>query len=600
MDYGFKLYFPDETVFVKMDDLICKQEGNKKNYIANVKNCDVIWTHEDFDGFTKINFSIESDSSLNLSRIDSLVFNIGTPGKTDKLASFTNASVRSQIRFPWEMGIDREYFGDCFAHFTDFDSKGTAIAFLSPFTDPIGAGAKALADGTVEFFAKTEYTAAKSKELKLETETLLLFPNTTIKEIFSVYRNLLPQSTFQMPKLVGWNTWDYYLARVTPEDIEENVNALKKMSFADKLDYIVIDDGWQKEWGDWRENEKFACGLKHVADVIRSSGFIPGIWMAPLYVQKDNSLLTEHADWFCRDAEGNMIEEWGRFCLDPTVPAARKFILDNYQYQYDAGFRLFKIDYLSKLISVKNFYDTTKTAYPILRELMADIKKIGDDVIILGCSLPVQCGADIAPSMRIGVDIHNHFTHVHWIAESLAWTWMYNNKVTRIDPDFLVVRGEETADEELTWEGNGRNSFLPPIANKMTDSELFQSRWRHGDQFTAIEAETWANLVAVSGGNLFLSDKMSVLNERGIKILENAFKMSSDFGYPRFLKDDVRNASVWESEKGILIINWENIPRAITVDCTYSAITSIKEFTFENSKLTVTLLPHESFFGFKK
>ncbi|MBR2860546.1 MAG: alpha-galactosidase [Clostridia bacterium] len=600
MNYGFRLHFYDKTVFVSQSTLEAKCDGNKKTYATTVEGCNVLWQFVEENEYTAIKLSIKSDSPLNLKRIDSLVFNIGTPGKTDKLASFTNASVRSQIRFPWELGVDREYFGDCFAHFADFESKGTAIAFLSPFSNPIGAGAKALSDGTIEFFAKTEYTEAKSKELELETETLLLFTSATINEIYTVYRSLLPQSTFDMPKLVGWNTWDYYLTRVTPEDIEENVNALKNMSFADKLDYIVIDDGWQKQWGDWRENEKFACGIKHVADVIKNAGFIPGIWMAPLFIQKDSSVLVDHPDWFCRNEDGSLAEEYGRFCLDPTVPEARKFILDNFRYQYDAGYRLFKIDYLSKLISVKKFYDPTKTAYPILRELMADIKAIGDDVIILGCSLPVQCGADIAPAMRIGVDIHNHFTHVHWIAESLAWTWMYNNKVTRIDPDFLVVRGEETADEELIWEGNGRNSFLPPIANKMTDGELFQSRWRHGDQFTAIEAETWANLVAVCGGNIFLSDKMSVLNEKGIKIIENAFKIEGNFGYPRFLKEDTRNASVWENEKGILVVNWENIPRTMTVDCDFEVTSSIKEFAYKDGKLTVTLLPHESFFGFKK
>ena len=233
------------------------------------------------------------------------------------------------------------------------------------------------------------------------------------------------------------------------------------------------------------------------------------------------------------------------------------------------------------------------------KKLIYDIKaETGDDVVILGCSLPVQCGADIAPSMRIAVDIHNHFGHVKWIAEILSWTWMYNNKSTRIDPDFLIVRGEETSDEPLTWAGGKRNDFLPPPRALQTDRDRFKSRWRHGDQFNAIEAETWANLCAISGGNLFLSDRMSVLNTRGVEIIRKALTLAGEEMRPRYLAEDLRLPSVWMGDRALLIINWEDVPRRITLPDFNRPIRADKPYRSEKNELTVILRPHESFAAF--
>lgn len=415
-------------------------------------------------------------------------------------------------------------------------------------------------------------------------------------DFFTAYRALLPQSHFPMPKLTGWNTWDYYLDKITPADIFENVSALKDMPFADALDYIVIDDGWQRGWGDWRENETFSCGLSCIAERIRQAGFTPGIWMAPVGIREDVSVFSEHRDWLCRNAQGELLFEMGLYYLDPTHPDAARFILDQYRYQYQAGFRLFKMDYVSPLLHVKRFYDQTATPYGVLAELVRRVKEAtGPDAVILGCSLPLECGADIAPSMRIAVDIHNHFSHAVWIAQSLAWSWMHNNRTTRIDPDFIVVRGAETADEPLCWPGGKRNDFLPPPRAQQTDRDCFKSRWRHGDQFNAAEAETWANLVAISGGNLFLSDRMSVLNQRGIDIIQHALTLAGEEVRPCYLEDDLRLPSVWLGDRALLIVNWEDVPRRIIYRGLTRAIRADKPCEICGDALTVTLHPHESF-----
>ncbi|MBQ8407818.1 MAG: alpha-galactosidase [Clostridia bacterium] len=595
MDISFRLYFSDETVCVPINALIGKAEGNKTHYITEVHGARIDWCFEKLDSGVLITLSAESDQPLNLLRADSIVFSVNSHKATDRILFFGNQLCSCTHRYPCELADNTEYSADCTGLYEDLAAEGIALAAVAPFTNVVGAGVRK-ANGQLEYFAKTEYTVGMQSEHRLTAERFFFANSITIDSLYDRYRAMLPQSRFSMPKLTGWNTWDYYLDRVTPEDIFENVEALSRMPFADRLEYVVIDDGWQKEWGEWVENEKFSCGLSKVADRIKEHGFLPGIWASPLLMKECCESFDKRKHWFCRDEKGEFIRSEGRTCvIDPTVPDAREFILEIYRRLYRYGYRLFKIDYVSPLLKVKSFQDKSATPYSVLRELIRDVKGCtGEDAVILGCSLPVQCGADIAPSMRIGVDIHNHFGHVKWIAEMLSWTWMYNNKVTRIDPDFLIVRGLDTADEPLKWEGSP-NYTAPKRMCDMNDTDLFRSRWRQGDQFNAVEAETWANLVAISGGNLFLSDRMSVLNRRGISIIDSAMNATQEECRPVYLHTDTRLPSLWLAESRLLLVNWEDVPATITAENLSMTLTSDKTFIHKDNKLTVTLLPHESF-----
>lgn len=596
MNVGFKIYFEDECVLVSLSSLVSDGTGV---YKTRVRDVDVTWSSSSLENGNRISMSLSSCNPLNVYRVDSLCVTGADFKETDRVLFFGNNLYSSEHRYPCEISETRERCADCTGLFGSLAEKGMAIAMISPFSCAVGAGV--IKKGNkLDFFAKTEFTEAMRRERCLVANDVLFAESITVDRLYDLYRAQIPESSFDMPKLVGWNSWDYYLNRVTPEDIFENIEAMKDMPFADKLKYIVIDDGWQKEWGDWRENEKFACGLAAVAKRIEECGFVAGIWMAPLLMKNTCSDFTrlDGEGCFCRTADGSYLRsEGGTFVLDPTHPLSEEFILNNYRYLYSKGYRLFKIDYLSPITAIKSFYDEKATPYAALARLIVRIREAtGEDATILGCSLPVQCGADIAPSMRIGVDIHNHFSHVKWIAESLSWTWMYNNRNTRIDPDFLVVRGLDTANEPLIWEG-APNYTAPKRRQDMTDGEFFKTRWRQGDQFNAIEAETWAYLVAMSGGNIFLSDKMSVLNERGISIIQNAFDAESEWIRPVYLENDRRLPSLWLAEGELLVINWEDTPETLKIPTDAEKLISDKPFRLENRVLTVALRPHESFFA---
>lgn len=598
MEFGFKLYFIDKIIYVSQRELKSETDGNTTIYRGTENGINILWKFEAYKSGFLVDLELSSDSALAIKRVDSLVFDAGIPQKSERIAFLGREMYANETRYPSELGEGREYGEICVGRFEDLSAKGIILAGVVPFENVYASVACKNDDGSFSFSAKTEFTDGTLMKKYLRAERVFFCENTSINEFFDYYRELIPKSSFDMPKLTGWNTWDYYLTEVTPEDIFENIDALKNMPFASKLDYIVIDDGWQKAWGDWTENEKFSCGLASVAERIREAGFIAGIWMAPLGIMKDSELFSKHPDWLCKNEKDEPLFDMGLYYLDPTNPEVEEFVLKAYRYQYDAGYRLFKMDYVSPLLQVKEFYDKTATPYSVLSDLVRKVKEAtGEDARVLGCSLPPECGADIAPSMRIGVDVHNYFSHAVWIAQSLAWSWLYNNRITRIDPDFLIVRGRDTTDEELPWWiwWNKRNDFVAPPRAIQKNSDIHKRMWCHGEHFNAVEAETWANLVAVSGGNIFLSDRMSALNERGISIIEKAMALAGDEVRPIYLKEDSRLPSVWLGDKGLLLVNWEDVPMKLTFDGVSRRFNSEKPYLLDGDRLTVSLLPHESF-----
>lgn len=173
---------------------------------------------------------------------------------------------------------------------------------------------------------------------------------------------------------------------------------------------------------------------------------------------------------------------------------------------------------------------------------------------------------------------------------------MFNDRLTRIDPDFLVVRGEETSNDK--WERNEK--YLLGGRRGDVGGYDFDTRWCNGDRFNAIEAETWANIVAISGGNIFLADKLSSLNEKGLSIIEKALKVAQNNCRPMYLSDDIRLPSVWKGESAVLIVNWEDVPMKKTVKGLGTSLRSDKPFSMKGDEITVSLLPHESIIIFVK
>ncbi|HWQ90757.1 MAG TPA: twin-arginine translocation signal domain-containing protein, partial [Clostridia bacterium] len=80
------------------------------------------------------------------------------------------------------------------------------------------------------------------------------------------------------PAVNGWCSWFSFFGDITQAEV------LRAAEFAAKhlkpfgFEYVQVDDGFYRGFGDWEGNAKFPQGMKWLADQIRALGLKPGIW----------------------------------------------------------------------------------------------------------------------------------------------------------------------------------------------------------------------------------------------------------------------------------------------------------------------------------
>ena len=73
------------------------------------------------------------------------------------------------------------------------------------------------------------------------------------------------------------------------------------------------------------------------------------------------------------------------------------------------------------------------------------------------------------------------------------------------------------------------------------------------------------------------------------RIWRKALTLAGEEMRPRYLAEDLRLPSVWMGDRALLIVNWENVPRHITLPGLARSVCSDKPYLQENGSLTVTL-----------
>jgi hypothetical protein len=377
------------------------------------------------------------------------------------------------------------------------------------------------------------------------------------------YAAHLPQHTIAPAEIpLGWNSWDYYASSVGLDDLRENLAALQRDAFlAARMKFIVIDMGWEHMPGEWEPNHRFPGGLRATVDAITACNFVPGIWTAPTIVQNPTRTAQRNPDMLLKDDFGDPIHSEhfsNAHVLDPTHPLGEAFLRELYTRLYRHGFRLFKVDYAYEFSAKHNYFRREFGCYDVWRHLFRIIRECVGDSHIIGCGLPAECGAGLVDSNRIGVDIHNHWSHVEWVCDFLQFAYWQHGRIAINDPDFLIVRGRDTSIETQT-----------NMLNINAHNPNYRARWRRGPVFTQAEAQTWASIVMLAGGSLFLSDRINHLNAAGRGLIETALTPLCVAAHPLDLCD-VRRASLWlqqlASETRLTVINWDATPVTHSID----------------------------------
>jgi alpha-galactosidase len=212
----------------------------------------------------------------------------------------------------------------------------------------------------------------------------------------------------------GWSTWYYYYNKITPEIIYKNIDVIKSKKI--DLDFIQVDDGYQKFVGDWLDlNPPFIDKMKEISDKIKEAGYKPGIWIAPFIADKKSDLVQTYPDYLLRTEYGRAIiggynPVWpGRYYygLDITNPRFEEHIRNVIRtIAKEWGFEYFKLDFMfGGCLRGGNHINFKLTRAEVLKYGLKIIREeAGNSAVLVGCGMPLSPGIGTVNSMRVGPD----------------------------------------------------------------------------------------------------------------------------------------------------------------------------------------------------
>jgi alpha-galactosidase len=205
-----------------------------------------------------------------------------------------------------------------------------------------------------------------------------------------------------------WCSWYDYFSGITEADVDENLRAIADRELP--VDVIQLDDGYQRELGDWLRFSSRFTSLARMAERIRERGRRAGIWLAPFLVGVRSAIATEHPDWIVRGERGEpvfAIHNWGQdpYVLDVTHPGARDYLTMVLRSFLDLGFDFFKLDFLFAAALDGRRFDGSLTGTEAYRQGLAHIRgAVGEDAYLLGCGAPLLPSVGLVDAMRISAD----------------------------------------------------------------------------------------------------------------------------------------------------------------------------------------------------
>ncbi|HVE86046.1 MAG TPA: glycoside hydrolase family 36 protein, partial [Myxococcales bacterium] len=311
------------------------------------------------------------------------------------------------------------------------------------------------------------------------------------------------------PVPAGWCTWYHYYTRIDEAECHRNLDHARRLPWPVKL--FQLDDGYQRELGDWLDtNEKFPSGLAALARKAREAGLVPGLWVAPFIARLGSRLAREHPRWLLRDRRGRRVVAlwnpmWGplsfAYAMDATHPELLEHLRTVFTALREQGFGFFKLDFLYAAALPGAYHDPGLTSLRALREGLRIIREAVGDAYILGCGCPLEAGAGLVDSMRVGNDVTPY------------WSGLV---------DRFIGRGFE----QLSTRNCIRNTLV---------RAPFNLRLFHGDPDCLIttglspaEQRTLAQVAALSGGTLMISDDLGELDGARRDVLDFAFRLSAE------------------------------------------------------------------------
>ena len=538
-----------EINFLKEAEVNVSDNSMEVHYNNGIISCDMVFNLKN-DKWLRMNFSVrnESNREFRIERADFLKFKSaegfdfgGDPGDIRLLCNprgmgpyaGTRDLLPSERPDIYDLGPGRpkditgyEGWNHSWLVLGVWDKisrKGAVIGAAQPMHESLLF--RTDGDGfTARFFYDTRLVAAGSAVCAPEVQfNLCDQPREGLEAYAELNKQILGKA--KLTDYAGWNSFDYYLNTETLPDIVENARAMKTLpELKDRIKWICVDSGWEYRWGEYYALEhRFPGGVENLSKTIRENGFEPGIWTAPLMVERYNTRITRwNPDILVRDEIGNYLPVFFNNCyiVDPTHPDGEKYLTETYTRLYKEGIRYYKCDFLEfgffgrlRFNKEMSLTDVNRRGLEIIRNA------IGPDSFLLACIATPESTIGICDASRISGDMHNRWSSAQMSAVNTAWRWWMHGKFFWNDPDMIAIRGTDTAD--ITREGFHIETPFKDLAGGS------------GPVFSRLEAETWMTFCLLSGGLFTLSDRMEKLNAEGLKIISVAIEnLSQAAGKP--------------------------------------------------------------------
>ncbi len=331
------------------------------------------------------------------------------------------------------------------------------------------------------------------------------------------YFRPIDKAIFPLPPS-GFCTWYYYYQDVNENEVRRNVDWIAGNLRDYGARYVQVDDGWQGETAegrhgsrDWTTVDKaFPSGMSALAAYIRSLGLVPGIWIAP-HGQSNDAVVKKNRGVFLFKPDGSSASEtWeGKYLLDPSSPAAIRYLKDLFALLVNWGYDYFKIDgqpiVVDEYKAKSKFMKKPTEGDAAYRKTIAAIRLvIGPSRYLLGCwGLPLE-GMGIMDGSRTGGDV------------ILGWDGFLMALMPTMQSYFL---------HNIAWYNDPDVMLLRPL-------------------LTLDQARAWATLQGLTGQALFASDRLNDLSPDRIELLHRVFP-AVDIR-PLDLFPSPRNKHIWD------------------------------------------------------
>jgi Melibiase/Alpha galactosidase C-terminal beta sandwich domain len=384
-----------------------------------------------------------------------------------------------------------------------------------------------VSDMAIEFPEETQWIAPTGNQDVLEL-TLPLSGITQIRLTPEYYTKALgvpfyapfDERRFPRPPMV-WCSWTSYYGDVTEQEVVENTDWLAKHLKPYGFQYVQLDDGYDrglKKGHYWIENwdpKKFPHGPKWLTEYIKSKGLHPGLWLVP---NAYAGAVKEHPDWYLRDEQGGIIQDYGTPALDSTHPEVLDFLKKLFTTLRAWGFEYFKFDGEHALPKYVPAVDRAKlhdpAADPIVsyrRRLDAIRETIGPDTFVEGCpaGTPLN-GIGFFNSYFNGHDMYNNWQGMYALFGSISANAFLNRMVVYVMPGEGMELGDRMTVEEATRK---RPAEVITTAREREKPMI-------GFGLAKAEARTLVSMVALSGVAYPLAGVMPELPADRLTLLE--------------------------------------------------------------------------------